>query len=548
MNKQLQCILVLLGALCIGAVAVAATNPSGKVRLIKPIDLAQDNKESEAEAQALFENITAQAREAGLGEVTLIGKVHNVGSGDHRRVAIIWHTIEKNEGGRVISRALQTGFISRFTTDEGKVNPGLMLTIRGDFEALMVDYAALQDTMEEAAESEVTVALEEDEPSAAPVTGSSASASREFPGASGGAGGSDAASAGTSDAPESANSGVDSTRYLSCAPRIDESAELVYPQQQRIVADHTGAETERSTCYDAGAPIQLVRDYRCDPVVDIENRTGFASYKLTYSLDGSEVEYQDCRVDNARVITVQTKIDGCSVKHDFIADLSIQQEYLYYTDEQGGENALSGCVDSAVTYAHFATDQTCSPTVDEVNNLAFIQTRIAFINAKDTVEYASECAPIDTDGTSIIEQSCADQYEHDFTVGQSYWRTYTYYLGTRGEEIIVNACQRSTTTAFAHEYDETECGITNDDEHLRTIFQKETFIDTPDGRIVIALCAESGQTTSYASLPNFSRALAFDANVQTFGQSHTRSAASFVGNGISASDPLNVIRGLYRER
>ena len=179
---------------------------------------------------------------------------------------------------------------------------------------------------------------------------------------------------------------------------------------------------------------------------------------------------------------------------------------------------------------------------DAVNNLAFIQQRVAFTNATGTVEYASECAPIDTNGTAIIERACVDQYEHDFTVGQSYLRTYTYYVGTRGEEIVVNDCQRSTTVSFAHEYEDTDCGITNDDENLRTVFRRLTFIDTTDdGRIEIAPCAESGQTTSYASLPNFSDALSFDANLQTFGASSTRAASGYIGNGVDWSDPLNTI-------
>ena len=123
---------------------------------------------------------------------------------------------------------------------------------------------------------------------------------------------------------------------------------------------------------------------------------------------------------------------------------------------------------------------------------------------------------------TLVTQACDEEkYEHNFDAGQSYLRTYTHYLNSGGDEVIVQACEGDVTMVFAHRYE--NCGFTNDDAILRSTVKQSTFIDTTDGRVGITPCTVTSETVNYAF-------------VRSFSESHAGSI-----NSVNWSDPMNTL-------
>lgn len=286
-------------------------------------------------------------------------------------------------------------------------------------------------------------------------------------------------------------------KTVACSARIDIPNLRMYKQARTdLESGISGKLLEQGTCADVGEPIFLSKDVggECSVVPDIENRLAYRGYRITALVDGQKQIVQDCQTDFDDTLEIKSTFSGCGVTNDFVNGVSVQQEKLFYLDNDG-QHEVRGCADSETKYPQFITSASCEPIVDLPNGIVYPQSRTAYKNNLGETVAISDCAiPENVGGIAVQDEVCTPEYEHDFANGQSYVRKRQYY-SMNGEKTYLTSCGKSTES-YPHLTFTDDCGVTYDDDNLTTIILGKKAIETPDGMVEISPC-EKTDTTSY---------------------------------------------------
>jgi hypothetical protein len=474
--------------------AAKAAEQAVSIRIISQIEVNKSKS-----SQGLFEGLTAEASALGLSEATIKGTVSYTALPNKSvRVKIKWHSLGMDTGGA--TEPLKAPLWSQFTVKDKKIEPGTQVTAKGDLEGVATAFLALQEKLKSdtprhlvdsketnKSNSEVKLADNGIAPSSSGTSGSSGSST-------------------PTDSTSSDNSTVTTdlitTAWEKCQPRIDAENGVLNLQWRRTETNQDGAVVDQGACLDTGETVAGVKNYsNCSVFIDTASMKVFEKYSLSATVDGVDYSIADCALDLNQFANIQATQNQCGMRHDFNTGQSIQQERLFYTDNTGANVDVSPCQDTSIAYAHFLTEQTCNPTIDNVSNVVFINKRTAYRLNDGTMEFANDCRPVDQVGIPVLEEYCSPKYEHDFINNVSYYSTRNYYLDELGATKYISACARSATASFSHVFQTSGCSLTNDDVRLQSTQQSKTEIHTvDDGVIELVACQEQGQPTSYAYL------------------------------------------------
>lgn len=517
--------------------AAIAANGAASIKLIEPIRIP-DTKT----VTGMFDGLGPDALAAGLGEARVHADVSqaNLG-GDRTRVTITWHSISKTDGANTATRQLQPPLSSQVVTTEPEIAPTTAMTARGDLAQVMRTYEAVVAELDaKARESVVNNNTTNNTTNTSNDDVAGRSTQNGLPlGGSGGIGAPESPStdgSGKSPTDNDDRSGPDSARgeWVACTPRIDRNKGLVFARAKEVVKNSSGAIVSEKSCTDTGDTAPIKRDYEagCQKMVDYDRRLAYPRYTTYAVLAGERIEVDGCTVDMDKGIDVLASFEGCSVRHDFPAKRSVQQEFLYYV-EGGKQVPVSECMDSNLSYEHYLTTTTCTPTVDQANGHVWINKRVAYTKPDGTVDFASDCKPQSDSAVPIETEVCENKYEHVFNVGQSYLRTREYYVDDKGVRQYISQCTRDTTTAFEHKYTMDGCEVIHDDEHLLTRWQSKTVIETADdGVLEIASCQERTSPTPYVFIEETYKNKSKTPTTRPYGE---RSANDLINSAFSVN-------------
>lgn len=475
-------------------------NVMGQTRSVKAKIISRMKVKTAKSSQVIFEDLKPEAKEIGLQNALLEGSIkYEDAKGGNTRFQISWDTISiQSNKVKSLTKKLTKPLKSKFAVPAKtkNVEPGEIITVTGDFNQLTKDFLALKKELDGEIQSpkhlvQKETVREEEAPKrdTSNQTGSNSTGVDGFGDTTG------------TDGDYSAN--LLSTSYEDCAPRIAELEGLLYLQHKEVEKNQDGSISKIGECGDAGTTIKATRltgplESGCTTIYDFENMKAYPQSKLIAEYNGSEIQVRDCFNDFSSSQDIFADRNECGYQHDFASGKSWAQERLYVVE--GSETIyITPCKNSSTAYAHFLTDQTCTPIIDDVSKRYFPMQRVAFEIEGGQMEFASDCKATNDAGFEIQEGFCEpDKYEHDFSVGQSYYRTYDYYVNSQAEAVQIGECGRSPSTNFEHHYNVNSCAPTNDDQALQTQWNATTYIDTPDdGILTIEDCAPTGPATPY---------------------------------------------------
>ncbi len=270
-----------------------------------------------------------------------------------------------------------------------------------------------------------------------------------------------------------------------CPINVD-IAQMAAIVQERVLQDGE----EVSPCEDTLTRYPISKEFTICPLYfDDTSLLAYEQFILKYTDpdSGGAVEVQSCTQDEERVITLTEDTGGCSLRHDFANNQSVQQSRIIYT-HRGKEEVYQSCTDTDEVYEHIMTEETCSPIVDQSGGIVTFQNRRK-IN-KDGVDlFISDCQPDISSRVNIEVETCTTpKYTHDLNAGQSYLNK-TYYYTRDGERVNIESCVPSTET-YIHKQDETQCSASHDDVIKKTTLNARAYIDEDDGtKVYINQCS-----------------------------------------------------------
>lgn len=314
------------------------------------------------------------------------------------------------------------------------------------------------------------------------------------------------------------------TAWSSCAPRVDQAAGLVYLQAQQITTDSNGNVVKTGSCEDHGGTVPIEKDYSsCSYSYDFKDAKAYAQYTTYATINGQKMDISGCTIDTNKYVPLKTTYTGCGVQFDFANKVGIQQQQYYYIDSSGKTQDVGDCQNSSVTYPLTQTVDTCTPVVDSTNNLVFPQVRWEYTGNDGTVQYATQCEPESSTGTAIKYQYCSPKYDPDWDTSIVYVMQKGYYVGPDGTDHYITSCERDPNVSYPMKHDETKCGVTDDDAKLQTIWNANTYIQTPDdGYVQIQGCEQYQSPTPYTFMKTFdTTGSSFEAQGPSCGASGT---------------------------
>lgn len=479
---------------CVLALATAADMVT-RVKIVSPLDVGKT-----ASATGMFDDLSPDGLAAGLGEAQLYGSVKYQPAGDGKtRVTVDWHSIGVARMGSSATEPLKSPLRSQFVTDGKRIEANTGIAGSGDLDGVLSSFSNLQSKL---AGKGTPRQLVTSTNNTQQVDDKRVSANDLAPGGSR----TGAGNALTGAQPLNSNNNQVKTdmigsRYEDCTPRIDLAGGMVYPQARKIEETATGRVMSVGSCGDYGNPVPIEKTYGgdCQPIYDFTQMKVFEQYKQSATLNGKALQVSLCAPDYAKATAITESTTGCGVRNDFILGVAVQQSKLIYRDATANKDVtVKECADSLTKYAHYQTEATCTPTLDQANGLVFINRRVAYKDNNGAEQYATECRP-DSSGLAVKEAYCDPKYEHDFVGNVSYYRTRSYYVNTAGTPVYLSQCSRSALASFPHVKSQSGCGGRNADDELKTYWSFKTLITTPDdGTLEVAPCTESASATAYA--------------------------------------------------
>ncbi|MEQ9127243.1 hypothetical protein [Thalassospira sp.] len=421
-------------------------------------------------------------------------------------------------------------FVAQFNMDSPELDPGSPVTIEGNQETLIAALERLNAVEDENDKEEKETEAAEADTGASNTVGSNASKNADAAGYS---------SPAALDVAEDTSTPTVRVTTEGCNIRVD-LAQLVAVQQNRVETTEDGA-VSSAPCEDGGDRYPLDRSYSvCGDTIDMETRQATAQYLLYYTDGGgNRQEVTDCLKDEDKVFDITEKAsacsvyldynemmavpqaslaydnasnnevqvrscepseeiapvplvsvtDGCSIRHDFAAGLSLQTGRHIY-ELNGTTWQADACSDNGTEYPHetvyknAAGQEVCAPIINQAAGTVTRQSRKQIV-VNGVEQFITECKP---DTANIAIQSTIDGcdnpslWNHDLAAGASYGRERFYYQ-LDGVPQYVTECQDSEI-AYPHQVETT--GWQNHDDQLFSYRLTTVYIEgTPKGRFNI---------------------------------------------------------------
>lgn len=303
---------------------------------------------------------------------------------------------------------------------------------------------------------------------------------------------------------------VETTENGSIDPGTCEDSEKQYPLQKSYLAcgDVTDLETRRATAHymqfytDSGGNRQEVGECQpddelifdivenredCSVYLDYSNNEAVTQSTLVYTnAKNAVVQVRGCEAsEEVEAVPLIETTDGCSIRHDFGADVSYQQSRDVYT--LGGVTWQAGfCADSETEYPHEdlylteAGENVCAPIADLGAGTVTRQYRTG-ISVASLRQYITECKP-DAQSLQLVSDAAACSnpatWTHDVSAGVSYGQERFYYTAG-GVREYVNECQDSDTV-YTHQVETT--GWQLHDDQLFAYALSTVYITPSSGR------------------------------------------------------------------
>ena len=501
MDRRIITVCSVLMMLCCMALDVSFANTTTGGQAIK-LNLIQPIKQKvSTDAGSVFTDLTPEAVKLGLPDARLYGAIKQEELVDKTtRVFISWHSIGvPTSTGSPLVDNLPTPLKSQLRVKgEDDVKVGEIITARGDLQGVIDKYIELKERLKKEAPKHLVEKEDEEEDD-------KDSYSADSGGGASAAGG-DSRSGGGINSPEFGTNSITSS-WEACSPRVAQEEGLVYRRSRKVETDEKGNTVSTGSCEDHGGTVPITKEYGapCNVIYDFANKKAYEQYREYAVVDGQTIAITNCSNDFTRSYAIYGRAQGdstcedCTVRHDFEAGKSIEQQRLYYLNSEGKEIKITDCVDSDKAYKHFLTEATCFPIIDKTKNKATIMKRVAYVLDNGTIQYATDCRAVDGGDVDLHEAICDQKYEHDFKAGQSYLRTRDYYIDEKTKApVYLTACTRSTTKSFAHIQNSSGCDLNHDDENLQSIQKTSTHIETEDdGKIELSPCQDNGVTIPY---------------------------------------------------
>ncbi|BBD10150.1 hypothetical protein [Desulfovibrio ferrophilus] len=507
------------------------------------------------DAKSVVAELNEEARQFGLGNMTLVGTIEYAPYEDNPEFTIArikWRAAEYTAGDSGVSVELTAPLQTEFAANESRVDAGTELEAVGDLQSLLDDLTSLKDQASKATQGTAEKTEEKTE------TSETTSTSSLAPSSSGTSGSYDF----SDDDGDFVNSDVTETKqeWQECSDRIALEEGRYYPQQKLVTLDGEGNVVSMGACEDKGGyellptetemctpfvdsagsqlvlqektrwfdkdgnllkvgdcvdiegedpiPAEKVYGDPCSVLNDFDAMRVYQSYREMANYDGVTYEVNSCHVDYDAYYQVLGDSSECGVRHDFANNLTIQQERLYYMDA-ATKTWLTLCQDSTTTYEHYAAS--CDALIDWDAGKVYPQSRIAY-DTPDGTQYANTCTPETGVEYNLQTEYCTPKYDHDFNAATSYAMARAFYeIG--GNREYVGDCARTPTESFEHRYDMDVCTMVHDDDALQTQLFAKTYIDTnDDGRIDLTDCQEYDLPKAYTYMGQVSKKMVFTVN------------------------------------
>jgi len=174
-----------------------------------------------------------------------------------------------------------------------------------------------------------------------------------------------------------------------------------------------GSCVDSDTTFDVSTYIETNKE--CQPLINYETKKVQFGYREVANVNGNIEEIRPCLYEENTNELLSTYQD-CEIRDDFTNKLSVQQEKFYYMFEN--KKVFAGeCRDSDVVFAHYVTDDTCTPKLIGDDKVVF-EKRVAYKDVNNIVNYLTACQPSTDGALPLTEEFCG--YEHDFNNHQSY--------------------------------------------------------------------------------------------------------------------------------
>ncbi|RED44114.1 hypothetical protein [Aestuariispira insulae] len=437
---------------------------------------------------ASIAKISNDTRLAGkdLSKIEISG--HSIPQKGTNKADVKWTTVENTETTR--RKLLTDPLESTIEVESGTDLPSSTLEAEGDHDKLV---EAILGLLEDTGEEKPVVQEEEQQKDASTSGGS-------------------APSSGNSTAPETTSDfktpevikesseaePVEITSITSegCEPRIDEAQGKVITQVQTLKNG-----TPSGDCSDSLETFEISKDYLvCPDVTDISNRTANPAYRRYYVGSDLAVAYLDtqCVSDTDVTYTMLEEGTSCGWRMDTTSRTAIKQVLIYYINQNGQRQEMTGCQDSqdeaafdmvqdptlcelrhdsgmayqrakwtwvyneeykassicedtGVTFAHFEDRSVCDYAWNVETSQAWPQSRTAYVDDKNKTNYIdASCSPMLEFAQDLLKTTdgCVGVFEDDFASNVTYATQRHYYIDGNNTPQYVNQCAKDDTLQY----------------------------------------------------------------------------------------------------
>ncbi|EJL6416601.1 hypothetical protein NMS10_003140 [Vibrio cholerae] len=471
MNKQW-----LIGALsALMSLSVGAAVDETKVQ-------SRTNAEFQKEISSNFVNLTPDAIEAGLRDLTIIGTV-NKGEGD--KPDIVWHSISKVVGNEQVAAALSEPLGSPKVTELPKV--GEEFDIVGNLDSLLADYLRM---MAEAKKNELTLKEEAAEKDSSTSGSKSGSSSGFF----------------DNNSTEKPDTGADdfivkpdttTKRTVECSISYDFDS-LIASEMAKVetVSSNTNEVVSTTDCSATGKTYPIKQDFtqsKCTAITDFSNSLHYFAFRfyIDKSGTGDDAEYvSECKTDTKNPVQIYQSVSDCGVSENLTTYVTTINKKWYYEDK-GAQVFISDCMPSTETYQIVESDTDCVPFLNENLGTVYTQAQLIWIDGNGAKHKVTECRPSTTE--LQLSKEFKGTLEHDYVGGVSYEISRDYYV-YKGTTVYVNEFSRDPSVSYPHYRSTDGCTTANDDTNRRSRIFEKTFITRKGVKTDIIGCTA---TTNY---------------------------------------------------
>jgi hypothetical protein len=234
----------------------------------------------------------------------------------------------------------------------------------------------------------------------------------------------------------------------------------------------------------------------CPVKIDAKQMVAIVQERLTKN----GIAEGDCS-DTMTRIALEKDFTQCQIKIESDLSKVYKQYKLSYVDPKTNGKTITGdCIaDTNSPVKVIETMEGCKNIVSK-EGVILQKRKIATIDGE--IKQLSQCYAVAN--ANVIEKECSgmDRYSHDFTNHISYLNK-TYSHMEDGQEKTIATCVASNVI-FTHQYDNTGCSMTHDDNNRKSIIMGKTIIDDNKTQVTISDCRVAGEISYKQKSPKAS--------------------------------------------